>query len=101
MNFVGSVPLKPAARVFEALAKGVGAIAPRLPDGEQAGWLSLARETFARHPALEPGGEVPLEPSAKIISNNLGLQFTATTMLVASCLPCALRVTMAGPPGVF
>ena len=62
--FVGSVPLKPAARVFEALAKGVGAIAPRLPDGEQAGWLSLARETFARHPALEPGGEVPLEPSA-------------------------------------
>ena len=62
--FVGSVPLKPAARVFEALAKGVGALAPRLPDGEQAGWLSLARDSFAANPAFEPGGEVPLEPTA-------------------------------------
>jgi hypothetical protein len=62
--FVGSVPLKPAAKVFEALAKGVGALAPRLPDGEQAGWLSLARDSFARNPAFEAGGEVPLEPSA-------------------------------------
>lgn len=62
--FVGSVPLKPAAKVFEALATGVGELAPRMPDGEQAGWLSLARESFARNPAFEHGGEVPLEPSA-------------------------------------
>lgn len=62
--FVGSVPLKPAAKVFEALANGVGALAPRMPDGEQAGWLSLARDSYARNAAFEPGGEVPLEPTA-------------------------------------
>ena len=62
--FVGSVPLKPAVKVFEALAKGVGTLAPRMPDGEQAGWLSMARASFAANPAFEPGGEVALEPTA-------------------------------------
>ncbi|MSQ51267.1 MAG: hypothetical protein EXR28_05210 [Betaproteobacteria bacterium] len=60
--FVGSVPLKPAEKVFEALAKGVGSLAPRMPDGEQAGWLTLARASFAASPDFERGVEVPLEP---------------------------------------
>lgn len=62
--FVGSVPLKGAENVFAALARGVGALAPRMPDGEQAGWLTMARASFAVHPAFEKGGEVPLEPTA-------------------------------------
>lgn len=61
--FVGSVPMKPAARVFEALAQGVHTLAPRYPDGEQAGWLTLARASFEAHPDLEHAGEVRLEPS--------------------------------------
>ena len=59
--FVGSVPLKPAEKVFEALGRYVGDCAPRYPDGEQAGWLSMARRTFATNPALQPAGQVPLE----------------------------------------
>ena len=59
--FVGSVPLRPAEKVFEALGKHVGDSAPRYPDGEQSGWLSMARKTFAQHPALQPAGQVPLE----------------------------------------
>jgi len=34
---VGSVPLAPAAAVFETVAQHLGALAPRIPDGEQIG----------------------------------------------------------------
>ena len=61
--FVGSVPLKPAAKVIEALANHVGEIAPRFPDGEQAGWLSFARESFINNPMLEVRGQYALEPN--------------------------------------
>src|SRR4051812_13340442 len=59
--FVGSVPLRPAEKVFEALASHVGDLAPRYPDGEQSGWLAMARKSFALNPALQPAGQVPLE----------------------------------------
>jgi hypothetical protein len=59
--FVGSVPLRPADKVFEALGKHIGELAPRYPDGEQAGWLATARKSFPANPALEPAGQVPLE----------------------------------------
>jgi len=50
--FVGSVPLRPASAVFAALAEGVAELAPRYPDGEQAGWVEGIFPQLVRHPAL-------------------------------------------------
>src|SRR6185312_15013881 len=57
----GSVPLRPAEKVFETVARHLGGVAPRIPDGEQIGWSSAARRTFERHPALEAYRQVPLK----------------------------------------
>jgi hypothetical protein len=58
---VGSVPLRPAANVFETVAKHLGTLAPRIPDGEQIGWVFGAFQSFAKNPALEPNRKVPLD----------------------------------------
>ncbi len=50
---VGSIPLRPASRVFETVAAYLGALAPRIPDGEQIGWIHAARRTIEANPALE------------------------------------------------
>ncbi|HWE75717.1 MAG TPA: hypothetical protein VG328_21335 [Stellaceae bacterium] len=61
----GSIPLRPAEKVFETVAKHLGSVAPRIPDGEQIGWSSAARRTFERHPALELSRQVPLNAGGK------------------------------------
>jgi hypothetical protein len=61
----GSVPLRPATKVFETVARHLGGVAPRIPDGEQIGWSSAARRTFERHPALEAYKQVPLNAGGK------------------------------------
>ena len=63
---VGSVPLQPAAKVFETVAKHLGTLAPRIPDGEQIGWLLAAFKTFAQHPLLELSRQVPLDAGGRI-----------------------------------
>src|ERR1700729_2194927 len=57
---VGSVPLRPAAEVFETVARSIGDLVRRIPDGEQIGWSGAARRTFQQHPALELSRKVPL-----------------------------------------
>ncbi len=57
---VGSVPLAPAEKVFEAVARHLGPVAPRIPDGEQIGWSRAAQRTYAQHEALEHSRNVPL-----------------------------------------
>lgn len=61
----GSVPLRPAEKVFETVARHLGSTAPRIPDGEQIGWSSAARRTFERHSALEAYKQVPLNAGGK------------------------------------
>jgi hypothetical protein len=51
--FTGSVPLRPAARVFEAFAKHVGTSAPSYPDGEQMGWVGSTLGPLQSNPQLE------------------------------------------------
>ena len=63
---VGSVPIQPAARVFETVAKYLGPSAPRIPDGEQIGWLQAAFKSFAAHPHLEVNRHVPLDAGGRI-----------------------------------
>ena len=55
---VGSVPLRPAAKVFETVAAHLGALAPRIPDGEMMGWLREVWASHARNPGLEPAGKL-------------------------------------------
>ena len=57
---VGSVPLAPAARVFETVSRALGDLVQRIPDGEQIGWSGAARRTFREHPMLELSRRVPL-----------------------------------------
>ena len=61
----GSVPLRPAEKVFEMVAQHLGGVAPRIPDGEQIGWSSAARRTFEHHPASELSRRVPLSAGGK------------------------------------
>jgi hypothetical protein len=57
---VGSVPLRPAAKVFEAVGAHLGPLAPRIPDGEMMGWLREVWASHARNPGLEPAGTTRL-----------------------------------------
>lgn len=66
---VGSVPLRPAASVFETVAKHLGPLAPRIPDGEQIGWLQAAFKSFAQHPMLDISRQVPLDAGGRIPIN--------------------------------
>lgn len=75
---VGSVPLQPAAAVFETVAKHLGTLAPRIPDGEQIGWLLAAFKTFAQHPLLEHSRQVPLDAGGRIPLNIYRLKAGAT-----------------------
>jgi hypothetical protein len=52
---VGSVPLKPAAAVFETACDCLGDLLARVPDGEQAGWTESVRLVVGNNPSLEPG----------------------------------------------
>lgn len=50
---VGSVPLRPATTVFEAVAGRLGPLVARIPDGEQIGWSGAVRRTIETHDAFE------------------------------------------------
>lgn len=57
---VGSVPLRPAAAVFETVAGELATLVTRIPDGDQHGWILAAVASFAGNPALVKNGRVPL-----------------------------------------
>jgi hypothetical protein len=66
---VGSLPLRPAANVFETVTRHLGTLAPRIPDGEQIGWVSAAQQSHQQNPALELSRQVPLEARGATLTN--------------------------------
>ena len=57
---VGSVPLASAEEVFTAVAKALGDLTPRIPDGEtgeRLGWIAWTRDHLRKLPALEAIGK--------------------------------------------
>jgi hypothetical protein len=58
---VGTMPLQPASKVFETVAEHLGGLVPRIPDGEQLGWVRAAFRSHQENPALEVSRQVPLE----------------------------------------
>jgi hypothetical protein len=56
---VGRVPRGTAEEVFDVVLAHLGPLIRRLPDGEQAGWLTALKPRFADSPALEPSSRVP------------------------------------------
>jgi methionine synthase II (cobalamin-independent) len=55
VHIVGSVPLANAATVFETLGQTLGALAPRLPDGEtgaRLNWITWLEPQFKDNPAF-------------------------------------------------
>src|SRR5215831_21011032 len=61
---VGSVPLRPASRVFQTVTEHLGGLVRRIPDGEQQGWLRPIWEHLATNDSLEVVSQVPLNPYA-------------------------------------
>jgi hypothetical protein len=57
---VGSVPLTPAAAVFETVAHHLKDLVLRIPDGEQIGWGNAVRRSIERHDAFEVSGQVAM-----------------------------------------
>jgi hypothetical protein len=66
---VGSIPLRPAARVFEVVAEHLGGLVRRIPDGEQRGWLFPVWEHLAKNDALVLATQVPLNPHMDVRIN--------------------------------
>jgi hypothetical protein len=66
VHLVGSVPLRPAARVFETVSEHLRGLVRRIPDGEQRGWLFPVWEHLAKNDALEVVTQVPINPHAGI-----------------------------------
>jgi hypothetical protein len=63
---VGSVPLRPATRVFEVVSEHLGGLVRRIPDGEQQGWLFPVWRHLANNDALELAGRLPLNPHTDV-----------------------------------
>jgi hypothetical protein len=61
---IGSVPLRPAAKVFATVADHLGTLAPRIPDGEMMGWLRQVWQSHAENPALHQVGIAKLNGRA-------------------------------------
>ena len=66
---VGSVPLRPASKVFSTVAERLGPLIRRIPDGEQIGWSGAARRTVERHEAFEVSRQVPLNAGGRDPTN--------------------------------
>ena len=62
---IGSIPLRPASTVFETVAKHLGPLARRIPDGEQIGWSGAVRRTIERHEAFEVSRQIPLNAGGR------------------------------------
>jgi len=89
VHIVGSVPLASAAAVFETLGQTLGALAPRLPDGEtgeRLNWITWLIPQFRDNPAFErtdqqflvhaqatPMQRFKLKPGATPRFDNLGI----------------------------
>jgi len=61
VHLVGSVPLRNAREVFEAVSAALGPCLLRIPDGEtgeRADWITWLEPLFADNPALEKSDEV-------------------------------------------
>ena len=61
VHLVGSVGLTDAESVFAAVSETLGALCPRIPDGETGGrtnWIRWQRATFTRCDALEQVGRL-------------------------------------------
>ena len=67
--FTGGLPIRPAAKVFEALGEHVGALAPRYPDGDIAGWTKAVMSILENHPALEYSHSAPNGTKASVNPN--------------------------------
>jgi hypothetical protein len=63
---VGSVPLRPVSKVFETVARHLGTLTPRIPDGEMMGWLRGIWRSHAVNPALEQVGMAKLNGRATV-----------------------------------
>jgi hypothetical protein len=50
---IGSMPIRPVAKVFTTVAEHLGTLAPRIPDGEMMGWLRGVWQSHAQNPALQ------------------------------------------------
>lgn len=57
---VGSVPLRPASRVFDVLADRLPGVLARVPDGDQHGWVLAAARSFIENDALVQRGRAEL-----------------------------------------
>jgi hypothetical protein len=66
---VGSVPLRPAATVFETVSEHLGGLVRRIPDGEQRGWLVPVWQHLAQNDALEVTRQVPINPHTGVLLN--------------------------------
>ncbi|HEY7059902.1 MAG TPA: hypothetical protein VII06_00375 [Chloroflexota bacterium] len=66
---VGSMPLQPAAAVFEVVGAHVGDLVRRMPDGEQLGWVRAAFRSHQENPALEVSTQVPLDAKKTHMTN--------------------------------
>ena len=62
---VGSLPLLPAAEVFRTVAKHLGPLARRIPDGEQIGWSRAVQRKIGHHEAFEVSRRVPLNAGGR------------------------------------
>ena len=62
---VGSVPLPSASAVFEAVAKHLGGLVSRIPDGEQIGWSSAVVRAVEKNDAFEVSRRVPLNAGGR------------------------------------
>ena len=62
---VGSVPLTSASAVFETVAKHLGPLVSRIPDGEQIGWSAAVVRTVERNEAFEVSRRVPLNAGGR------------------------------------
>jgi hypothetical protein len=67
---VGSVPLRSAEAVFDAIGTHLGDCVSRVPDGEQIGWVASIYAAFARNPNLEEIGKFPItsDPDGPVVS---------------------------------
>jgi hypothetical protein len=64
VQLVGSVPLKSAEEVFRQTAGVLGALLPRIPDGEtgeRTNWIEWQMDRFAKTPGLQKGGQPGVE----------------------------------------
>ncbi len=71
---VGSLPLRPASAVFESVARNLGTLVPRIPDGEQVGWIRAVFQSHEKNLALESKRKVPLDSGGRFPTSVFSLK---------------------------